>query len=216
MSKILTISGWGQGEGIVSQNLNFDSEYLTLYNYQFSELLSFVKENFFDVIIGWSLGGQVALRLADECDIKKLILISTPFKFVDEEFGVREKVFLDFQKKLEENSDKLLADFSGLISFGDKKFKEVKDKLKACDATKETLQYWLKFLGEFKAQENLSEVETLLIYGEKDVVVNVEQGKKYRESLKNSNLEIFKGCAHAPFLSEREKFNRLVGEFVEK
>ena len=56
----------------------------------------------------------------------------------------------------------------------------------------------------------------LIIHGDKDAVCPVEAGRFLAENIKGARLEVFTDCGHAPFLTHRELFTRLVKEFAEK
>ena len=56
----------------------------------------------------------------------------------------------------------------------------------------------------------------LIVHGDKDAVCPVEAGRFLAENIKGARLEVFTDCGHAPFLTQRELFTRLVKEFAEK
>lgn len=56
----------------------------------------------------------------------------------------------------------------------------------------------------------------LVIHGEADSVCPVEAGSYLAENIKGAYFELFKGAGHAPFLTQRERFNSLVTDFIQR
>ena len=155
--KILIISGFLQNPHLLANILPYQSE--ILYYHQ-NDLLTLQKKLLgkkFDYVIGWSLGGQIALSLTSYLEIKKLILIATPYNFVNHHnynLGVTSENFANFSNLLNNNFDKLLNNFNNLIAYGDNKQKEIILKLKTANLDNKELAdikitnllYWLNFL----------------------------------------------------------------------
>ncbi len=55
----------------------------------------------------------------------------------------------------------------------------------------------------------------LLIWGAQDQILPVAQGKRALQALPNARLEIFDPCGHVPNIDCAEAFNRVVGEFLQ-
>lgn len=55
---------------------------------------------------------------------------------------------------------------------------------------------------------------TLIIHGIHDKVIPFSQAKELNQKIPNSQLEPFKYSGHGPFWEERDKFNRLLTEFI--
>ena len=66
--------------------------------------------------------------------------------------------------------------------------------------------------------DNLHNVKTptLIIWGEQDRLLPVEQGYVARDKMPDAQLEVFERCGHLPHLEYPEKFNSLVLEFLAK
>ena len=56
---------------------------------------------------------------------------------------------------------------------------------------------------------------TLIIWGDSDGVIPIENGYKLHESILNSRFVIFKSCGHVPQEEKSELFTELVTEFVQ-
>ena len=215
--KILTISGFAQDYKLISNILAYPSKALNYQNKNIEQLKRELKDACFDYVIGWSLGGQIALSLSPYMSIKKLILISVPYKFInDNEYnlGVTRENFNNFTFLLHNDFNKLLNDFRYLITHGDCKQKQMINFLETqqVDIKFDNLTYWLEFLKEFDANNiNLSYIkDALLIYGKKDQIVKFAQAELLAQKFNNVQIELFSLAAHLPFLHYKEKFNQLV------
>ena len=56
--------------------------------------------------------------------------------------------------------------------------------------------------------------ETLIIWGDQDKSYNFEQLQTLEKNIENSNLIIFKNCAHNVHLEQPDKFNKTVKNFL--
>ena len=65
--------------------------------------------------------------------------------------------------------------------------------------------------------DNLKNIknETLIIWGDKDISYNFDQVDTLNKNIKNSHLEIFKGCCHNVHLEQPDKFNILIKNFLD-
>ena len=65
--------------------------------------------------------------------------------------------------------------------------------------------------------DNLKNIknETLIIWGDKDISYNFDQVDILKKNIKNSRLEIFKGCCHNVHLEQPDKFNILIKNFLD-
>ena len=80
----------------------------------------------------------------------------------------------------------------------------------------ETADNALLAMKNWKGIDNLKNIEneTLIIWGDKDVSYNFDQVDTLNKNIKNSRLEIFKGCCHNVHLEQPEKFNILIKNFI--
>lgn len=71
-------------------------------------------------------------------------------------------------------------------------------------------------LRDEKLYEDLPEINvpTLIIHGIHDKVIPFEQGQELNKKIKNSQLVPFHYSGHGAFWEERDKFNRLLTEFL--
>ena len=64
--------------------------------------------------------------------------------------------------------------------------------------------------------ENLQDIKnnTLIIWGDKDKSYNLKQVQTLEENISDSNLVIFKGCAHNVHLEQSDQFNHTIKDFL--
>ena len=60
------------------------------------------------------------------------------------------------------------------------------------------------------------QVPTLLIHGEKDQIVPVKSAEYMAENIQRSELYIFDGVGHAPFIERAKYFNLRLRDFIKK
>lgn len=191
--------------------------------------------------IGWSLGGQVLLKIAAENPdrFKSLILVnSTPSFTTKKDFpygqsrALIRRMVADMKKDAGGTVDRFYP-----LNFTDaeKELKAVGEFLErykypgpiSCDipdvpGCMPTFKYdeltaALESLMETDLRDLLPEVKvpTLIIYGTEDEVTPIGSSEYLAEHIEGARLEIFEGQGHAPFITDSERFNKLIVEFVE-
>ena len=61
--------------------------------------------------------------------------------------------------------------------------------------------------------ERLTDLPTLLVWGEQDGVIPVSAGELYQQSIQGARLEIISNCGHHPELEQTDEFVGLVRSF---
>jgi len=184
-------------------------------------------------VIGWSWGGQVAMRIAiDQPDaVRRLILVgSTPCFVNKEEFmsqakwtsGIAPEVFEHFAESMDTDYHKTLTQFLTLQCMGDKSarltVRLLRRKLEERPApTTQTLQRALGILLETDLRSEIDRLRkpTLLIHGDRDTLVPVQAAHWMMQNLPAGYLRVISGASHAPFLSHQEQFVDAVVQFLE-
>ncbi len=228
--EILCLSGWGQKsdslEKIFSDS-SFDS--FSFSSFEYSALSS--VEDFFstiqskninpDILVGWSLGGQLAIRLIEKKILqpKLLIMLAPPFQMVKNhkiQAAMARSTFDEFYKNFSQAPDKTLKQFAILTVMNDKNASEIAKTLDISDKNFEQLKFWLEELERFSCFDiNFSNMpRTLFFQGAGDMIVHESQAKYFQERIRNFRLEIFKNCGHAPHLSNLEKLRRIILEEI--
>lgn len=232
--KILCLSGWGQK--FDSLESIFDPIFLSkispnaeIYSLNYSEF--FDPEKFFaevdseelkpEIVVGWSLGGQLAIRLIEKKILqpKLLILLAPPFQMLKDsrvQAGMSKATFDEFYKNFSRAPTKTLKQFSILTAMNDRNASDIARTLDVNDQNFEQLKFWLEELARFSCFdvnfENMP--RTLYFHGAGDMIVHSSQAQYFAERIKNFRLEIFKNCGHAPHLSDMEKLRKIILEEV--
>jgi pimeloyl-ACP methyl ester carboxylesterase len=189
-NNIIHLSGWGQDNSLYGYD-NFD-----YYSYKnIDELFSNIPK-FCDKLIGWSLGGQIAIRLIASGKIKTnhLILLATPYKFPQDNRK-------EFRDNFIANPDKTLGYFRKLMVLGDKNrtFKDLSIR-----KDNDNGLCWLDELYNFSCNDiDFSIFPKIdIIHGENDVIVPVEQAIILSSIIPRSRLHIIKDSGHIPQIPE--------------
>jgi pimeloyl-ACP methyl ester carboxylesterase len=71
-------------------------------------------------------------------------------------------------------------------------------------------------MNEWSGEQNLKKVEnkTLIIWGDQDRTYLWPQIEILWKNIKNSNLSVIPGCAHAVHLEKPEIFNKVIKDFL--
>lgn len=224
--KILCLSGWGQKFDSLEHVFN-ESFFVQSFNY--SKLNN--VEKFFaevesqkinpEILVGWSLGGQLAIRLIEKKIIqpKLLILFAPPFQMIKDsriQAGMAQKTFDEFYKNFSASPTQTLRQFAILTSMNDRNAKEIAKTLDVSEENFDQLKFWLKELERFSCFDvDFSNMpRTLYFHGAGDMIVHISQAEYFCQRIKNLRFEIFKNCGHAPHLSDLNSLRKIIDEEV--
>jgi esterase/lipase len=160
------------------------------------------------ILIGWSLGGQLALRIIEKKILipDLLVLISTPFQMVQSleiQDAMPIETFNKFRDELIKNPNSALKKFSALCAMNDKNASAIKRSLNIDEKNFENLLFWLDELKKFSCSNlDFSDVpRTLYFQGLGDAIVHKNQAKLFEKKIKKFQLYSFDKCGHAAHLS---------------
>ena len=222
MTKITILSGFGQEPDTFKKVFNNKDvialNYLESKNFEdllTRDLTAYDKE----IVIGWSLGGQVAIRLIEKQILKPklLILIATPFQFVEDDknnIGMSKELFNHFQYVLDEKPNHALEYLTNLTALNDKNPKDVVKNMVAVENTN-NLYYWLKELKFSCFNVNFKNFpKTVYICGSGDMAVSHLQYKLFLKEIKDFEMQIMFNCGHAPHFSHKNEFLNIINEKI--
>lgn len=230
MKKILCLPGWGQNyrclEDVVA-DVKFSNFSTASFDYsrfdKVADFFDFVKAQNLqpEILIGWSLGGQLAIRLIEQKILlpKLLVLLAPPFQMVKNaaiQSGMSQKSFTEFYQNFVSSPTQALKKFSILTAMSDRNANEIARGLDVGEENFVQLKFWLEELERFSCFdvnfENMP--QTLFIQGTGDMIVHASQADYFKQRIKNFRLEMFSNCGHAPHLSDVVKVRALILEEI--
>lgn len=221
MSDTLTLSGWVQPADAIAKQLpngafTFDYSDYPSPEASFEGLKQFANVPY---IIGWSMGGQLAMRaiLAGVLKPKHLTLIGTPHKFVSH-YGMDSFTFDNFRGNYVADPVRSKQKFLRLIAKGDKDAERVMNALTYHPDIENTARWvpWLDALAAYTLGDATFNVPTLIIQGEHDAIVPHGQGLKLLETLPNAEFSEWRGVSHAPHVHDANRLWREITEHRKK
>ncbi len=176
-------------------------------------------------VIGWSLGGQVALAWARRArrQVERAAVIATTPCFTRRPgwpHGIERSVIEGFAQSLKEDPAALLERFSLLEARGDEAARRVALRLRAESAARGTpvggvLERGLDILLDADLRGGLGAVKqpVLVLHGARDGVVPAAAGRRLAAGLPHARFQLVRGCAHAPFLSQPARIAKALQAF---
>lgn len=177
-------------------------------------------------LLGWSLGGQIALRLADliKHRLTRLLLVATTPRFVaDEEWshGLPDGQVRIMTRGLQRRFARTLEDFFDQ-QFGEQELSAARQQVlieqcspKAIPPQQEATLAALETLRISDLRMQLAELDvpTLVLHGTEDKIVPEGAGRYLAETLPKARFQPLERAGHAPFLSYPEEVFQLWREF---
>lgn len=177
-------------------------------------------------VLGWSLGGMVALELARSRpgDLAALVLIATTPCFLardDWPTGMNPGVLDGFAAGLAGDYRRTLTNFLALQTWGDENASQALRSLRANldshgEPDPQALTAGLGILRTADLRDALAAitVPTLVIAGEHDRITPVAAGRELASRLPSARFVEVPKAGHAPFLSHPETVRREVEKFL--
>lgn len=177
-------------------------------------------------VMGWSLGGLVAQRIAlDQPErVRRLVLVGTSPCFVSKnnwEHGISAHHFQQFSARFEQDFKTTLINFLTLQCMHAKDARTTIKQLRTAfeakpspsqDALNQSLQILLN--TDLRTETHLIRQPTLLIHGDRDNLAPVTAAHWLAGTLSRAQLRVIAGAAHAPFLSHGDAFCEAVIDFT--
>jgi len=232
MQPMVFIHGWGQSEQIWhQQQAHFpDAIYVNLPGHGGEPDSGNWLETLRDklptepcILVGWSLGGMLAMQLALAYPerIKALALISSTPCFPQKEGwtdACSDDVLQGFKQGIEQHAAKTISRFFALMLHGDnierRQFNTIARAAinRNHPASMQGMQQGLQLLERLDLRKHLSNITqaTWLAHGEQDAIIPIQAGEYLAEHIPHATLQHFKACGHAPFLTQAGVFNSLL------
>jgi pimeloyl-[acyl-carrier protein] methyl ester esterase len=177
-------------------------------------------------LLGWSLGGQIALDLAAAMParIERLVFVATTPRFAsgpDWPHGMSPAALAKLANQLRSDYQRTVSEFLELQVRGSAVSETVLAELRASvfahgEARPEALAVGLDTLrnSDLRPTLGLVRAPALVIAGQYDRVVRPAASRALAEALPDARYLEFRRAAHAPFLSHRAEFAQSVREFL--
>jgi pimeloyl-[acyl-carrier protein] methyl ester esterase len=177
--------------------------------------------------VGWSLGGFVAmdaaLRHGDR--VARLVLVSSTPKFVasaDWPHALTTAEFAGFAAGLRQDWRATLQRFLSLQAAGDETGRALLRRLRGAllahgEPQPTALAAGLAVLERTDLRARLSaiQVPTLVLHGRDDRLARLAAGDYLASRIPGASRVSFGGAGHAPFLSQPQRFERALREFLQ-
>lgn len=193
---------------------------------QLQDLMAVLPEQC--VLIGWSLGGQLALELARRAPqrIRGLLLVSTTPRFTmaeDWPHGLETATMDAFRESLERDWRQTLRDFLQLQVRGSRNAEATVQQMEAALLehglpTQDALRAGLSLLTGLDQRNELMRIlqPTLVLSGQHDRVTPPAAGRWLAERLPTARYEQIARAGHAPLLSHADEVVAAMNEFLDE
>lgn len=170
------------------------------------------------LLVGWSLGGLVSLKLAQRYPekVSGLFQLATNPKFVqdsDWQTAIEASVFEQFASSLEQDRVKTIRRFLALQVRGtDTSMRTIRELQRAIDERGlpriEALFAGLEILSRTDLTGAVQQLECPVTWllGEKDALVPLELADSLKQMSSNADIQILAAAGHAPFISHPDAF----------
>lgn len=175
------------------------------------------------VLIAWSIGGLVALRLLRmTTKIRAAIFIASTPCFVnrkDWQHVIKRNDLIQLKKRFTSDMLGTLNYFAGLVAYGDINSLQTKKYIQQYlveEKQNEILSFWLTALDENDQRNQFAELEipSCIILGQNDVLIKPQIKDQVEALNTNIDCEIIKNCGHAPFISRAKETHNLIYNFL--
>ena len=154
------------------------------------------------ILIGHSFGGRIAIIYSAKRKVEKLVLLSAPFRRSTKKHTFKVKL-LKFMKKVPVIKE-LEAYMKTKIGSTDYRNASPMMRTILVNTVNEDLTEYLKKI----------EIPTILIWGDLDTAVSVEDAKYAESIMKDAGLIIYEGCTHYAYLERIDQTINVLKSFL--
>lgn len=213
---LLDLPGFGKSK-LMDSSYNMDNV--------IANILPFIPQH--SILIGWSLGGLIAIKIAYLYPVKidKIIcLASSPCFAAHSNWpGISLNFFLNFEKMLYQDFNAVLKQFfllqvKGLPNIRNAYQIVIQNSFAKNINLLDALLGGLKILKETDLRALLPKLYCPIqfIFGAEDQVIPIAISKGIAMLLPTANIEIIKNAGHIPFLFQLAQTANLIRGFIEK
>ena len=179
------------------------------------------------VLIGWSLGVQVALQAFPRLGsrLAAMVLVGGTPRFTTTEDYPHGQLPVEVKGlglRLRRDYQRTMGDFfKGMFAEGEMdhaQYQRIVHEIVmgGCSPDPGAAREALQILSVVDLRDRLSQVDrpVLLIHGEHDGICPASASAYMADRLPMATLKIMKGCGHAPFMTRPQEFNEVVRAFL--
>ncbi len=154
------------------------------------------------ILLGHSFGGKISLLYATEYPVKKLVLFGSPYKKEVEKTTMKLKVLKSLKKV------PVLKQFEEIAKkhIGSTDYKNATPMMRKIMVNHVNLDL----------SEKIKKIEapTLLVWGDLDQEVSLEQAYEIEQKIKDAGVVVFEGCTHYAYLENLKGTIRVLRNFL--
>lgn len=154
------------------------------------------------ILVGHSFGGRISIIYAAKEKVEKLVLLSAPFRKSVKKDTLKVKI-LKFLKKVP-----LLKELEDYMKtkIGSTDYRNATPMMRKIlvNTVNEDLTEYLKLI----------DVPTILIWGDNDTAVSVEDARYAESIMKDAGLIVYEGCTHYAYLERLDQTINVLKSFL--
>ena len=174
-------------------------------------------------IVGWSLGGQLAIKLAHRSPyVSALVLIASAPKILNGiswQNTIAPTAFNELYQSAEFNINEAIKRLVTLIAYGEKNTRktllEINNSI-VRQIEQKLLLSWLTELNQIDLREQFSQlnIPVMVILGENDVLIKKSIRQQFLQLLPEAIVETISDSGHAPLISHADECASLILDFI--
>lgn len=188
-----------------------------------NEISDLIKEN--TTLIGWSLGGMIAMEIARQFPqhISRLILVASTPQFhttPDWPHAMATDTLASFAQQLDYHADRTLRRFLALQAHNCSNARQITRTMQTLLRSREmpnlqALQDGLAILRNANLRPSLPLINCpiLIIHGDRDAIIPCQVTQAFSQHMVNVQIEIIPSASHIPFLTHPGEFIRAIQGF---